>query len=397
MANEDLRTAQSGKNDEFYTQYHDIEVEMNAYLEYNPDVFKDKTLLLPCDDPEWSNFTRYFAAKFDSLGLKRLISTSYAPESKKMILGGLFSEYEQSSPQFDVDKSKTHGKIYVLDSDITGDGHIDIDDLQWKYLDGDGDFRSAEVTALRNQADIIITNPPFSLFREFLAWITEADKQFIIIGNINAITYKHTFPLIITNKMWLGLTIHSGDREFEVPQEYPLNASKCRVDKSGRKFIRVKGVRWFTNIDHGRRHEPLALMTMADNLRYTKHKELKGKAEYDHYDNYDAIEVPFTDAIPSDYDGVMGVPVTWLDKYCPEQFEIVGLTSGRDEFIARPTKKYIRPMQVNKNGSLTNGSKANTGSTILMKGTPNGIYYTADNADGPLQIVFPRILIRKRK
>ncbi|CDE57090.1 adenine-specific DNA modification methylase [Prevotella sp. CAG:873] len=397
MANEDLRTAQSGKNDEFYTQYHDIEVEMNAYLEYNPDVFKDKTLLLPCDDPEWSNFTRYFAAKFDSLGLKRLISTSYAPESKKMILGGLFSEYEQSSPQFDVDKSKTHGKIYVLDSDITGDGHIDIDDLQWKYLDGDGDFRSAEVTALRNQADIIITNPPFSLFREFLAWITEADKQFIIIGNINAITYKYTFPLIITNKMWLGLTIHSGDREFEVPQEYPLNASKCRVDKSGRKFIRVKGVRWFTNIDHGRRHEPLALMTMADNLRYTKHKELKGKAEYDHYDNYDAIEVPFTDAIPSDYDGVMGVPVTWLDKYCPEQFEIVGLTSGRDEFIARPTKKYIRPMQVNKNGSLTNGSKANTRSTILMKGTPNGIYYTADNADGPLQIVFPRILIRKRK
>lgn len=397
MANEDLRTAQSGKNDEFYTQYHDIEVEMNAYLEYNPDVFKDKTLLLPCDDPEWSNFTRYFAAKFDSLGLKRLISTSYAPESKKMILGGLFSEYEQSSPQFDVDKSKTHGKIYVLDSDITGDGHIDIDDLQWKYLDGDGDSRSAEVTALRNQADIIITNPPFSLFREFLAWITEADKQFIIIGNINAITYKYTFPLIITNKMWLGLTIHSGDREFEVPQEYPLNASKCRVDKSGRKFIRVKGVRWFTNIDHGRRHEPLALMTMADNLRYTKHKELKGKAEYDHYDNYDAIEVPFTDAIPSDYDGVMGVPVTWLDKYCPEQFEIVGLTSGRDEFIARPTKKYIRPMQVNKNGSLTNGSKANTRSTILMKGTPNGIYYTADNADGPLQIVFPRILIRKRK
>lgn len=397
MANEDLRTAQSGKNDEFYTQYHDIEVEMNAYLEYNPDVFKDKTLLLPCDDPEWSNFTRYFAAKFDSLGLKRLISTSYAPESKKMILGGLFSEYEQSSPQFDVDKSKTHGKIYVLDSDITGDGHIDIDDLQWKYLDGDGDFRSAEVTALRNQADIIITNPPFSLFREFLAWITEADKQFIIIGNINAITYKYTFPLIITNKMWLGLTIHSGDREFEVPQEYPLNASKYRVDKSGRKFIRVKGVRWFTNIDHGRRHEPLALMTMADNLRYTKHKELKGKAEYDHYDNYDAIEVPFTDAIPSDYDGVMGVPVTWLDKYCPEQFEIVGLTSGRDEFIARPTKKYIRPMQVNKNGSLTNGSKANTRSTILMKGTPNGIYYTADNADGPLQIVFPRILIRKRK
>lgn len=211
----------SRKNDEFYTQYHDIEVEMNAYLEYNPDVFRGKKILLPCDDPEWSNFTKYFAAKFDVLGLKKLISTSYAPESKKMFLGGVFSKYEQSSPQFNADKSKTNGKIFILDSDITGDGHINIDDLQWDYLDGDGDFKSDEVTALRNEADIIITNPPFSLFRDFLAWITEADKQFIIIGNINAITYKETFPLIMTDKMWMGSTIHSGDREFEVPQEYP--------------------------------------------------------------------------------------------------------------------------------------------------------------------------------
>lgn len=397
MANENLRTAQAGKNDEFYTQYHDIEVEMNAYLEYNPDVFRGKTILLPCDDPEWSNFTKYFAAKFDVLGLKKLISTSYAPESKKMFLGGVFSEYEQSSPQFNANKSKTNGKIFILDSDITGDGHINIDDLQWDYLDGDGDFKSDEVTALRNEADIIITNPPFSLFRDFLAWITEADKQFIIIGNINAITYKETFPLIMTDKMWMGSTIHSGDREFEVPQEYPLNAAGWRIDESGRKFIRVKGVRWFTNIDHGRRHEPLALMSMADNLRFSRHKELRGKTAYDRYDNYDAIEVPFTDAIPADYDGVMGVPISWLDKYCPEQFEIVGLTSGRDEFIARPTKRYINPLQVNKDGSFSNGSKANTRSTILLKEIPNDIYYTADNADGPLQIVYARILIRKKQ
>lgn len=397
MANENLRTAQAGKNDEFYTQYHDIEVEMNAYLEYNPDVFRGKTILLPCDDPEWSNFTKYFAAKFDVLGLKKLISTSYAPESKKMFLGGVFSKYEQSSPQFNADKSKTNGKIFILDSDITGDGHINIDDLQWDYLDGDGDFKSDEVTALRNEADIIITNPPFSLFRDFLAWITEADKQFIIIGNINAITYKETFPLIMTDKMWMGSTIHSGDREFEVPQEYPLNAAGWRIDESGRKFIRVKGVRWFTNIDHGRRHEPLALMSMADNLRFSRHKELRGKTAYDRYDNYDAIEVPFTDAIPADYDGVMGVPISWLDKYCPEQFEIVGLTSGRDEFIARPTKRYINPLQVNKDGSFSNGSKANTRSTILLKEIPNDIYYTADNADGPLQIVYARILIRKKQ
>lgn len=397
MANENLRTAQAGKNDEFYTQYHDIEVEMNAYLEYNPDVFRGKTILLPCDDPEWSNFTKYFAAKFDALGLKKLISTSYAPESKKMFLGGVFSEYEQSSPQFNADKSKTNGKIFILDSDITGDGHINIDDLQWDYLDGDGDFKSDEVTALRDEADIIITNPPFSLFRNFLAWITEADKQFIIIGNINAITYKETFPLIMTDKMWMGSTIHSGDREFEVPQEYPLNAAGWRIDESGRKFIRVKGVRWFTNIDHGRRHEPLALMSMADNLRFSRHKELRGKTAYDRYDNYDAIEVPFTDAIPADYDGVMGVPISWLDKYCPEQFEIVGLTSGRDEFIARPTKRYINPLQVNKDGSFSNGSKSNTRSTILLKEIPNDIYYTADNADGPLQIVYARILIRKKQ
>lgn len=397
MANEDLRTAQAGKNDEFYTQYHDIEVEMNAYLEYNPNVFRGKTILLPCDDPEWSNFTKYFAAKFDALGLKKLISTSYAPESKKMVLGGLFSEYEQSSPQFNADKSKTHGKIFILDRDITGDGHINIDDLHWEYLDGNGDFKSAEVTALRDEADIIITNPPFSLFRDFLAWITEADKEFIIIGNMNAITYKETFPLIMANKMWMGSTIHSGDREFEVPQEYPLNAAGWRIDESGRKFIRVKGVRWFTNIDHGRRHEPLALMSMADNLRFSRHKELKGKTAYDRYDNYDAIEVPFTDAIPADYGGIMGVPISWLDKYCPEQFEIVGLTSGRDEFIARPTKKYVNPLQVNKDGSFSNGSKANTRSTILLKEIPNDIYYTADNADGPLQIVYARILIRKKQ
>ncbi len=328
MANYDLRIAQQGKNDEFYTQFRDIEAEMNAYLDYNPNVFRDKTILLPCDDPEWSNFTKYFALKFEALGIKKLISTSYAPERKKMVLGGLFSEYERNSPQFDADKSRTHGKIFVLDRDVTGDGRINIDDLQWHYLDGDGDFRSPEVTALRDEADIIITNPPFSLFRDFLAWIIEADKQFIIIGNMNAITYKETFPMIMENKMWMGYTIHSGDREFEVPKEYPVTAAGWRIDESGRKFIRVKGVRWFTNIEHGRRHEMLPLMSMAENLRYSRHKELKGKTAYDRYDNYDAIEVPYTDAIPSDYDGVMGVPISWLDKYCPEQFEIVGITEN---------------------------------------------------------------------
>ena len=339
MANTNLKEAKAAKNDEFYTQFHDIEIEMNAYLEYDPDVFRGKTVLLPCDDPEWSNFTRYFAAKFDELGLKKLISTSYAPDAKKMKLLAEPSLFEKEAPQFDPQKAQTKGKIFVLEKDHTGDGHINIDDLEWEYLEGDGDFKSKEVTQLRNEADIIITNPPFSLFREFLAWIVEAHKQFIITGNMNAITYKETFPLIKDNKMWLGYSIHSGDREFQVPAAYPLKAAGWRIDDNGRKFIRVKGVRWFTNIDHGRRHEPLPLMTMADNLRFSKHKELKGKTAYDRYDNYDAIEVPFTDAIPSDYDGVMGVPISFLDKYCPEQFEILGMCENEDLYSMK-TRVY---------------------------------------------------------
>ena len=341
MANADLRAAQAGKNDEFYTQFRDIEIEMNSYVEYSPDVFRGKTILLPCDDPEWSNFTKFFAAKFDEYGIKKLISTSYAPESKKMVLGGLFSEWEKESPQFDEDKSKTHGKIFVLERDITGDGRINIDDLEWGYLEGDGDFRSAEVTRLRDEADIIITNPPFSLFREFLAWILAANKEFIIIGIVNAINYKECFPLIMSNRMWLGPSIHSGDREFQVPEDYPIKASGWRIDEDGRKFIRVKGVRWFTNIDHGRRHEPLPLMTMADNLRFSRHKEIKGKEKYERYENYDAIDVPFSDAIPSDYEGVMGVPVTFIDKYCPEQFEILGITENLDLYGLK-TKRYTK-------------------------------------------------------
>ena len=372
MANTNLKEAKAAKNDEFYTQFHDIEIEMNAYLEYDPDVFRGKTVLLPCDDPEWSNFTRYFAAKFDELGLKKLISTSYAPDAKKMKLLAEPSLFEKEAPQFDPQKAQTKGKIFVLEKDHTGDGHINIDDLEWEYLEGDGDFKSKEVTQLRNEADIIITNPPFSLFREFLAWIVEAHKQFIIIGNMNAITYKETFPLIKDNKMWLGYSIHSGDREFQVPDEYPLTAAGWRIDDNGRKFIRVKGVRWFTNIDHGRRHEPLPLMTMADNLRFSKHKELKGKTAYDRYDNYDAIEVPFTDAIPSDYDGVMGVPISFLDKYCPEQFEILGITDRGNQWGLKNKEYNISDTpnfaDLNRRGAIgSNGSLVSTYARLLIR------------------------------
>lgn len=323
MANSNLKEAKAAKNDEFYTQFHDIEIEMNAYLEYDPNVFKGKTILLPCDDPEWSNFTRFFAAKFDELGLKKLISTSYAPDSKKYKTPYQPSLFEQEAPQFDSTKTSVKGKIFVLEQDKSGDGRINIDDLEWEYLEGDGDFRSKEVTKLRDEADFIITNPPFSLFREFLAWIMEGEKKFIIIGNMNCITYKEVFPLIMNNKIWLGIPFPGGNAYFRPAMQ---NDYAVGVYDEDTNLVKFRNCIWLTNVDHGRRHQPLSLMTRADNLRYSKHKEIRGKETYDHYDNYDAIEVPFTDAIPSDYDGVMGVPISFLDKYCPEQFEILGIS-----------------------------------------------------------------------
>jgi len=317
MANETLSKAKEAKNDEFYTQYHDIEREVEAYLEYDPNVFRGKTVLLPCDDPEWSNFTRYFAQNFERLGLKKLISTSYAVESKK-IKEWQPTLFETESPYFDADKSRTNGKIFVLDEDINGDGRFNINDLQWSYLEGDGDFRSAEVKALRDEADIIVTNPPFSLFREFLAWIVEAEKPFIMIGNKNCVTYKEVFPYFKENKVWSGKREWAGGMWFKT-----MNPEDVDKVVDGVNMKNVPSI-WLTNIEHGRRHQPLQLMTMADNLKFSKHKEIKGRTGYDHYDNYDAIEVPYTDAIPSDYEGAMGVPVSFLDKYCPEQFEILG-------------------------------------------------------------------------
>ena len=329
MANTNLANAKNAKNDEFYTQYPDIQKEINAYLDYDPNVFRGKTVLLPCDDPEWSNFTKFFAQHFELLGLKKLISTSYAPESKKYKMPYQPTLFETSQPYFDNDKSKTHGKIFVLTDDVTGDGRINIEDLQWQYLEGDGDFRSKEIRKLRDEADIIVTNPPFSLFREFLAWIMEAEKKFLIIGNINAIAYKEVFPLIMNNKIWTGCRfnkrVNGKNMTFLVPDYYEMSGTELYMDENGNKFISVAGTGWFTNLEHGRRHDPLKLMTMAENFKHSKHKEIRGRKEYEHYVNYDAIEIPFTDAIPKDYDGVMGVPISFIDKYCPEQFEIIGI------------------------------------------------------------------------
>ena len=332
MANTNLANAKTAKNDEFYTQYQDIQKEINAYLDYDPNVFRGKTVLLPCDDPEWSNFTKFFAQNFELLGLKKLISTSYAPESKKYKMPYQPTLFETEQPHFNADKSKTHGKIFVLERDVTGDNRINIEDLQWQYLESDGDFRSKEICKLRDEADIIVTNPPFSLFREFVVWLMEAQKQFIIIGNMNAVTYKEIFPLIRDNQVWLGATGFVTDMVFGVPEGTNIKDSdKQKAERLGYvgNYTRLGNSCWFTNVDHGRRHQPLRLMTMAENFKHSKHKEIRGREEYYiHYENYDAIEIPYTDAIPSDYEGAMGLPKSFLDKYCPEQFEIIGIAEG---------------------------------------------------------------------
>lgn len=375
MANQNLAVSKAKKYDEFYTKYTDIQIEINAYLDFNPDLFRDKTVLLPCDDPEWSNFTKFFAQNFELLGLKKLISTSYAVDSKK-VKDWKPTLFETKSPLFDADKSKTHGRIFILDEDVNGDGRFNIEDLKWTYLEGDGDFRSDEVKALRDEADIIVTNPPFSLFREFLAWIIEANKQFIIIGNENSISCKGIFPLLKENKIWMGVA----------------NGAKTYIKPQG-GFGKMGNTCWFTNIDHGRRHQPLQLMTMAENFKHSKHKEIRGRTEYIHYDNYDAIHIPCIDAIPSDYEGIMGVPLSFLGSYCPEQFEILGITKT---WYGMANKKYPKQIQHSKDGKSSVVTKLNDGAVIIIdKPLKDKTYYQIDNT--LYRQVFPRILIKKKQ
>lgn len=377
--------AKEAKNDEFYTQYADIQKEINAYLDFNSNVFRGKTVLLPCDDPEWSNFTKFFAQNFQILGLKKLISTSYAPESKKYKIPYEPTLFETQQPYFDQDKSKTHGKIFVLTRDTTGDNRVDINDLEWQYLEGDGDFRSKEIKKLRDEADIIVTNPPFSLFKEFMAWLTESKKGFIIIGNMNAIAYRDVFPLLQEDKMWLGNGFQNGNAYFRVSA--PRMEYANGVFDENTNLVKFRNCCWFTNIDHGRRHQPLKLMTMADNFKHSKHKDLRERKEYEHYDNYAAIDVPYTDAIPSDYDGVMGVPITFMDKYCPEQFEIV--TLGIGENFLKPTKFY----DYFADPTTGKPNKEKRDYHLWIK-DENGKHLT--NYGYRVKPVYPRIMIRKR-
>ena len=372
--NSNLSKAKNAKNDEFYTQYNDIEKEMQAYLDYDPNVFQGKTILLPCDDPDWSNFTKYFAQNFERFGLKKLISTSYAHTSKHLETDYQPSLFETQSPNYDKDKSIKQGKIFILDKDSNHDGKVDINDLQWQYLNGTGDFKTDEIKALRDEADIIITNPPFSLFRDFLAWVVEADKKFAMVANKNCVTYKEVFPLIKDNKLWSGRTEWSGGMWFETK-------NKDDVDKviDGVNYKNVPSI-WVTNIEHGRRHQPLQLMTMADNLKFNK--KIEGKNAYQKYDNYDAIEIPLTIAIPSDYTGVMGVPISFLDKYNPEQFEILGMCENEDLYNLK-TKNYSS--EEKRNAYFTKfGKKGNydlNASAVL-------------DLNNQLEKVYQRILIR---
>ena len=389
MANENLSGAKQAKFDEFYTQYHDIEREINAYLDFDKDVFRDKTILLPCDDPEWSNFTKYFAQNFESLGLKKLISTSYAPDSKPQEIALQLTLFETQSPKFDKAKARANGKIYTLTRDITGDKKINVDDLEWEYLKGDGDFRSDEVSALRDEADMIITNPPFSLFRAFLSWIVEANKKLVIISSMNAITYKEVFPLIKENKIWLGNGFKGGSSQFISPRALG-DTGDGPLEGAG--LVKFGNVVWFTNLEHGRRHQPLALMSKEDNVKFNK--KLNGVG-YQKYDNYDAIEVPFTDAIPSDYAEVMGVPISFLTKYNPEQFEILGITKTWDDGSGFKTKLYPEQTQVDSSGKTSKVSKLNDGAAIVVDDAPTSTYYTVGEAK--LVQVYARILVRHRR
>jgi hypothetical protein len=367
--NTGLNKAGVAKKDEFYTQLVDIEKELKHYKEQ----FRGKVVYCNCDDPFESNFFKYFAINFKALGLKKLIATSYKPSPIANTQLGLFGD-SKTLPLTKGRPKITANKFIINEvGDIDGDGAFDLRDVaeqlksnknnEWTPLEGEGDFRSEESVELLKQADIVVTNPPFSLFREYVAQLMEYDKKFLILGNVNSVTYKECFKLVKENKMWLGASIHSGDREFQVPDDYPLNAAGYRVDDKGNKYIRVKGVRWFTNLDYKERHNDLVL--------YKKYS----KEEYPMYDNYDAINVAKTSEIPMDYAGVMGVPITFLDKYNFEQFEILGITDRQNTSGLR-TRKYT-DQDSSKYNDLNARSVLKIGNTY--------------------KAVFARLLIRNKK
>mgnify|MGYP002521493156 CR=1 FL=1 len=320
-----LSAAKRAKKDEFYTQLDDIAEEVRHYAEH----FRGKVVLCNCDDPRISNFFHYFSHNFERLGLKKLVATCYKSQDRDLFT-----------------RNASERAIWLeYEGDRNGNRVPDPEEIGIHALRGDGDFRSAECVALLKEADVVVTNPPFSLFREYVAQLVQHGKKFLIIGNVNALTYKEIFPLVKANRLWLGASIHGGDRKFGVPDDYPLEAATCGVDEKGQRFIHVKGVRWFTNLDYRQRHEDLVLYETYSPEKYPK------------YDNYDAINVDRTNEIPADYDGVMGVPITFLDKYSPEQFEIVGLDRYVEDnphyghrFLLNGRETYARILIRRRNG-----------------------------------------------
>lgn len=364
MANKNLSAAKAAKKDEFYTQYEDIERELQHYWQH----FRGKTVLCNCDDPYESNFFKYFASRFNQLGLKKLICTCYNGSSIQGTQLSLFSEMNPEEP-----KRIAHKLVITEVKDMNGDGAVDMTDVEILIRNDKnvltqlqtGDFRSQECIELLREADIVVTNPPFSLFREYVAQLMEYDKKFLIIGNKNAITYKEVFPLIKDNKLWIGVTPMSTDLLFEFPsqsvEDVLQNGKRGSTYRivDGRILGRSPSI-WFTNLDHNKRHEFMDLV-----CRYSPE-------EYPHYDNYDAIEVNKTADIPCNYPGAMGVPITFLDKYNPEQFEILGITDRGNEWGLKKKDYTIddnpKFADLNRRGAiLLGGSLVSTYARLLIR------------------------------
>lgn len=378
--NASMSAAIKAKNDEFYTLLTDIEKEMRHYRKH----FKGKTVLCNCDDPFESNFFKYFVLNFKRLGLKKLIATCYATSP---IAGQQLSLFDVVGGE-EEQRNKPYKAVVTKVYDVTGDGGVDMFDVAELFkkhenelteLEGDGDFRSDECLALLDEADIVVTNPPFSLFREYVATLMEHDKKFIIIGNSNAITYKEVFPLIMQNKLWLGVTRSgTGSMWFRIMDDFPVKSGQ-KVE-NGVRYQTIGNSAWFTNLDVKKRHEEMILVK-----RYTPD-------DYPHYDNYDAIEVSKIVDIPLDYSGVMGVPITFLGKYNPDQFEIVGITKT---WFGGASKTYDMQTQVSKNGATSTVSKLNDGPALRVSVPPKDKTYYIVDGEYFIQ-AYARVLIRNK-
>ena len=375
-----LHNAVKAKNDEFYTQLPDIEKELRYYKKH----FAGKTVLCNCDDPFESNFFKYFVLNFNRLGLKKLICTCYVSSP---IRGTIFEYFEDPS-----NDKKPYKAIVTTVYDKTGDGGVDMLDVAELFrsgenelteLKGDGDFRSPECLALMDEADIVVTNPPFSLFREYLATLMDHQKKFLIIGNINAINYKEVFPLLMENKVWLGNGMGRWISGFIVPDTYELYGTEARINERGERIVATNNCLWMTNLDFKKRHEELILVK-----RYNPD-------DYPTYDNYDAIEVSQTVNIPCDYAGVMGVPITFMDKYNPDQFEILGL-SQKVGLGLESKKFYDDYKEIRQNGSFTGSTGKKTNGNPMLAGKPKkGNYYINDSGDCAYSL-YGRIFIKNK-